>query len=158
MMATAVPVSEFALHSTSSKPASAVEIVPSNNEESTAARIFDERDVRLAPLQGPPPTDSEDWERFESEYAPLGDATSPFKQEIESAKYDLDTIVFAVDHLAKSIENHVDFGFDQGTLRPTREISPRDSHNNPRVKLDLNIGEDNKPCYAGVRLIIPFGN
>jgi hypothetical protein len=102
------------------------------------------------------PTDTEAWEKFESEYRPEQRSPSPLKRQIETAKYGLDTTVFAVDRFVKSIRNHADFEFDQGRLHRTRTNSRGGFLDNPRVKLDLEMLRD-KP-YVGVRVVIPFGN
>jgi hypothetical protein len=103
------------------------------------------------------PTDAEAWEGFEAEYSPPQKSPSPIKRQIETAKYGLDTAVFAIDRFTKGIQNRADFSLDQGSLRRTRTTSLEEPPNNPRAKLDLNMWQDSKP-YVGVRLIIPFGN
>jgi hypothetical protein len=102
------------------------------------------------------PTDIEAWERFEAEYKPPQKSPSPIKRQIEAAKYGLDTAVFAADRFVKSVENQADFSFDHGSLRHTRANSRGGFLDNPRVKLDLDMGLGSKP-YMGVRIIIPFG-
>jgi len=102
------------------------------------------------------PTSSEAWERFEAEYSPP-QKSSPIKRQIESAKFGLDTAVFAVDRFFKNVESQADFSLDRGSLRRTRAISFAEALKNPRVKLDLEMGQSARP-YVGVRIIIPFGN
>jgi len=102
------------------------------------------------------PTDAEAWESFEEEYKPSQETTSPVKHQIESAKYGLDTTLFAVDRFVKSIRDHADFEFVEGNLRHTQENSRGGMLANPRVNLDLDMLRT-KP-YIGVRLVIPFGN
>ncbi|MGA2602944.1 MAG: hypothetical protein ABSG14_01820 [Verrucomicrobiia bacterium] len=102
-------------------------------------------------------TDTEVWERFEAEYSPPQKSPSLIKRQIETAKYGLDTAVFALDRFTKNVENQADFSFDQGSLRRTRAISLGASRSSPRVKLDLDMWQGSRP-YVGVRLIIPFGN
>jgi hypothetical protein len=120
--------------------------------------MLTERELRQIIISDHSATDVEAWERFEAEYSPKQTSSSPVKREIENAKYGLDTIVFAIDHCATTVESYVDFSFAEGGIRSTRTMSSENSQDNPRVKLDLNIEEENKPCYAGVRVIIPFGN
>ena len=103
------------------------------------------------------PTDIEAWEHFEAEYSPSQKSPSPVKRQIQTAKYGLDTVVFAVDRFVKSVENQADFSFDQGSLRHTRATVSGELLNNVRVKLDLDTGQGSKP-YVGVRIIIPFGH
>ena len=102
------------------------------------------------------PTDIEAWEKFDSEFRPAHRSPSPVKRQIETAKYGLDTTTFAVNRFVKSIRDHADFEFDQGHMRRTRANSRGGFLDNPRVKLDLDFTHD-KP-YAGVRLVIPFGD
>ena len=65
--------------------------------------------------------------------------------------------MFAVDRFVKSIANQADFSLDQGRLRRTTEKPLGRYHDNPRVKLDLNMWQGGRP-NVGVRLIIPVGN
>ena len=120
-----------------------------------APRAVERTDSRLPVLQDRP-TDIEVWEKFESEFRPKQRSPSLVKRQIETAKYGLDTTVLAVDRFVKSIRDHADFEFDQGRLRRTRANSPEGFLHNPRVKLDLDFTHG-KP-YAGVRVVIPFGN
>ena len=116
-----------------------------------------EREFQPIMLSHRKPTDAEAWERFEAEYSPPQKSPSPIKRQIETAKYGLDTTVFAVDRFVKSIRDHADFEFDQGNLHRTRANSRGGFLDNPRVKLDLDLWQRGKP-YMGVRVIIPFGN
>jgi hypothetical protein len=118
-------------------------------------RVAERTDWPL-PLLHRKPTDTEAWEKFDSEFRPEKRSPSPVKRQIETAKYGLDTTVFAVDRFVKSIRDHADFEFDQGNLRRTRTNSREGFLDNPRVKLDLDMLRD-KP-YVGARVVIPFGN
>lgn len=121
-----------------------------------APRVTERTDWPLPVLHGKP-TDTEAWEKFESEFRPEQRSPSLVKRQIETAKYGLDTSVFAVDRFVKSVANHADFNFDQGHLRRTPVASLGRSQNGPRVKLDLDMWQGGKP-YMGVRIIIPVGN
>ena len=101
-------------------------------------------------------TDAEAWGKFEAEYEPQHPSSSLVKRQIETAKYGLDTTVFAVDRFVKSIRDHADFEFDKGNLHRTHASSREGFLDNPRVKLDLEMLRA-KP-YVGVRVVIPFGN
>ena len=96
------------------------------------------------------------WEKFDSEFRPEHPSQSPIKRQIETAKFGLDTTVFAVDNFVKSIREHADFSFDRGRLQRTPVTSLGKSRNNPRVKLDLDLTHG-KP-FAGLRVVIPFGD
>jgi hypothetical protein len=102
------------------------------------------------------PTDIEAWEQFDSEYRPEQRSASSVKRQIETAKYGLDTALFAVDHLVKGIRDHADFEFGQDSLRRPRANSRGGFLDNTRVKLDLDM-TSGKP-YVGARVVIPFGN
>jgi hypothetical protein len=102
------------------------------------------------------PTSVEAWERFETDYSPSQKFPSPIKRQIETAKYDLDTAVFAIDRFVKNVESQADFSLDQGSLHRTRATSSGELLGNPRVKLDLEMWRGTTP-YVGVRIIIPFG-
>jgi hypothetical protein len=102
------------------------------------------------------PTDAEAWERFEADYSPSQKSPAPFKRQIESAKYGLDTAVFAVDRFMKNVENQTDFSLDRGSLHRTQATTSGELLGNPRVKLDLEMWRGSTP-YVGVRIIIPFG-
>jgi hypothetical protein len=120
-----------------------------------APRITERADWPLPAAHGKP-TDIEAWEKFDSEFRPEKRSASPVKRQIETAKYGLDTTVFAVDRFVKSIRDHADFEFDKGNLHRTRASSREGFLDNPRVKLDLEMLRS-KP-YVGVRIVIPFGN
>ena len=120
-----------------------------------APRIAGRADWQL-PAPRRPKTDMEAWEKFEAEYRPEPRSPSPVKRQIETAKYGLDTTVFAVDRFVKSIRDHADFEFAQGGLRRTRANSCGGFLDNPRVKLDLDMTHG--PPYLGARVVIPFGN
>ncbi len=100
-------------------------------------------------------TSDEAWARFENDYSPT-QKSSAIKRPIENVKYGLDTCVFAVDRFFKNVQNQADFSLDRGSLRHTREIPLTELLKNPRVKLDIDMGQSARP-YVGVRLIIPFG-
>ena len=132
--------------------------ISANPAESVRGNFSERADRQIQPVLIPDrkPTDTEAWERFDAEYRPPQKSPSPIKRQIETAKYGLDTAVFAVDRFVKNIENQADFSFDQGSLRRTRATSPGELLKNVRVKLDLDMGQGSRP-YVGVRLIIPFG-
>lgn len=115
-----------------------------------------ERDHWPIPVLHRKPTDTEAWENFESDFQPEQRSSSPVRRQIETAKYGLDTTVFAIDRFVKSIRDHADFSFDQGRLRSTRANSRGGFLDNPRVKLDLDLTLG-KP-YFGTRVVVPFGN
>ena len=125
--------------------------------ERTGHQVLTERELQPILMSHRLPTDAEAWERFEAEYSPPQKTPSPIKRQIETAKYGLDTAVFAVDRFVKGVQSQADFSFDQGNLRRTPEPSLAGPRNNPRVKLDLDMWQGGRP-YLGVRLIIPFGN
>ena len=144
----------MAFLSVSTIPAASIR---SNMSERTERQVLTERDRQPILMPQREPTDSEAWERFEAEYKPPQKSPSPIKRQIETAKYGLDTAVFAVDRFFKNVENQADFSFDQGSLRRTRAASSGELLGNPRVKLNLNMWQSSQP-YVGVRIIIPFGN
>ena len=129
----------------------------SNVSERTGRQILTEREIEPILVPHRKPTDHEAWERFEAEYKLPIRSPSAIKRQIETAKYGLDTAVFAVDRFTKSVQNQADFSYDQGSLRRTRETSFGESPNKLRVKLDLEMWQGSRP-YVGVRLVIPFGN
>jgi hypothetical protein len=127
-----------------------------NVNEQTDRRVLTLRESQPMLRSDRKPTNDEVWERFETEYSPP-QGSSPIKRQIQSAKFGLDTAVFAVDRFIKNVKNQADFSFDQGSLRHTRATSFGESLINPRVKLDLDMWQGSKP-YVGVRIIIPFGD
>jgi hypothetical protein len=128
----------------------------SNTNLWTDHPVLSVREPQVTLVPNRKPTSAEAWERFETEYSPPQKSPSPIKHQIETAKYGLDTAVFAFDRFFKNVENQADFSLDQGSLRRTREIPFTETLKNPRVKLDLEMGQSARP-YAGVRIIIPFG-
>jgi len=133
------------------------EFIRSNISERIDRQALTEGDRQRILMPHRKPTDDEVWEKFESEFRPAQRSSSPVKREIETAKYGLDTTLFAVDRFVKSIANQADFSLDQGSLRRTRATSLGGSRDNLRVKLDLNMWQGSKP-YVGARIVIPFGN
>jgi hypothetical protein len=131
--------------------------IHSNISERTDRHALTEREIQPMLMSHRKPTDAEAWESFEAEYSPPQKSSSPVKRQIETAKYGLDTAVFAIDHFVKNVQSQADFSFDQGSLRRTPETALEGPRNNPRVKLDLDMWQGSKP-YLGVRIIIPFGN
>jgi hypothetical protein len=129
----------------------------SNVSERTDRQVLTERELQPIWVAHRKPTDHEAWERFEAEYSLPRKSPSLIKRQIETAKYGLDTAVFAVDRFTKNVESQADFSFDQGSLRRTRVATTGEPQNKPRVKLDLEMWQGSKP-YVGVRLIIPIGN
>jgi hypothetical protein len=131
--------------------------IRSNISERTDHQVPAERELQPMLMSHRLPTDAEAWERFEAEYSPRQKSPSLVKRQIETAKYGLDTAVFAVDRFVKNVQSQADFSVDQGSLRRTRAISLGGSRNSPRVKLDLNVWQGGRP-YLGVQLAIPVGN
>ncbi len=131
--------------------------IRSNISERTDRQVPAERELQPMLMSHRKPTDAEAWESFETEYSPRQKSPSPIKRQIETAKYGLDTAVFAVDRFVKNVQSQADFSFDQGSLRRTRAVSLERPRNSPRVKLDLNMWPGSRP-YVGVQLIIPVGN
>jgi hypothetical protein len=131
--------------------------IRSNISERTDRQLPAERELQPMLIPHRKPTDAEAWEGFETEYSPPQKSPSLVKRQIETAKYGLDTAVFAVDRFVKNVQSQADFSFDQGSLRRTGAISLGRSRNSPRVKLDLNVWQGGRP-YLGVQLIIPVGN
>lgn len=148
--------SPFLMASLSVSPITTASI-RSNISERTGHQVLAERELQPILVSSRKPTDAEAWERFEAEYSPSQKTPSPIKRQIETAKYGLDTAVFAVDRFTKNVQSQTDFSFDQGSLRRTRATSLEEPRSSPRVKLDLDMWQGSKP-YVGVRLIIPFGN
>jgi hypothetical protein len=131
--------------------------IRTNISERTDRQAPAERELQPMLMSHGLPTDAEAWERFEAEYSPPQKSPSPIKRQIETAKYGLDTALFAVDRFTKNVQSQADFRFDRGSLRRTRTTFLEGSRHSPRVKLDLDLWQGGKP-YLGVRLIIPFGN
>jgi hypothetical protein len=131
--------------------------IRSNISERTGHQVLAEREIQPMLMSHRKPTDAEAWEGFETEYSPPQKSPSPIKRQIETAKYGLDTAVFAVDRFVKNVQSQADFSFEQGSLHRTPAVSLEAPRSSPRVKLDLEMWQGSKP-YVGVRLIIPFGN
>jgi hypothetical protein len=138
-----------------SVPTTTAESSRTNMSERTGRQVLTLRESQPMLLSNRKATSSEAWERFEADYSPP-QKSSPVKRQIESAKFGLDTAVFAVDRFLKNVESQADFSLDRGSLHRTRATTFAEALKNPRVKLDLEMGQSVRP-YAGVRIIIPFG-
>jgi hypothetical protein len=127
----------------------------SNTNERTGRQVLTLRESQPMLMPDRKPTGTEAWVNFEADYSPP-QKSSPIKRQIENAKYGLDTAVFAVDRFFKNVESQADFSLDRGSLRRTPASALGEVLRNPRVKLDLEMGQSARP-YVGVRIIIPFG-
>jgi hypothetical protein len=113
--------------------------------------------VPTQPVQMPP-TDTGSWKRLETESSPLQSSALTIKRQIETAKYDPDTSVVAINRFAENPDNNADINSEQKYLHYLGTNSPGESGNDPHLKLGLDQEEaGNKPRLA-VRFIIPFGN
>ncbi len=90
-----------------------------NVNEQADRRVLTLRESQPMLMSDRSPTSAEAWERFEADYSPSQKSPSPIKRQIESAKYGLDTAVFAVDRFFKNVQSQADFSLDQGNLRRT---------------------------------------
>ncbi len=87
-----------------SVPATTTGSSRSNANERTDRQTLIVRESELALVSDRKPTSAEAWERFEEDYSPTRQSPSSIKCRIESAKYGLDTAVFAVDRFFKNVE------------------------------------------------------
>ena len=106
------------------------------------------------------------WEKFEAEFGITEKEPSLVLGTMQTAKYNLDTILFTVDDFAQNVSDAFQLEYDAGRFRrvPTSgERSGRESSrslvavaDNARLGLDLNFN-GGKP-YVGVKLVVPLGN
>ncbi|HUI07821.1 MAG TPA: hypothetical protein VL486_12535 [Verrucomicrobiae bacterium] len=105
-------------------------------------------------------------EKFEAEYGIAEREPLLALGAMQTAKYNLDTILFTVDDFTRNLSDSLQFEYDAGRLqhvsvsgeRPRRNPSNLrvDVGKNARLGLDLNL-TDGKP-YVGVKLALPLGN
>ena len=106
------------------------------------------------------------WEKFETEFGITEPEHSPVLRSMQSAKYNLDRLVFVASEFSHQLSSVTEFELDHGKLyhvsaagqqaweEPSNSSAPIPK--NVRLGLDVNVAQG-KP-YVGVQLVIPIGN
>jgi len=131
--------------------------LPDMMSESTAWSVTD---------AGRRDTSADRWEKFESEFGITEKEPSLVLGTMQTAKYNIDTLLFTVDDFTRNLSDSLQFEYDGGRFhhvaglgeRHRRDSSdlPMDIAKNTRLGLDLNVG-GGQP-YVGVKLVLPLGN
>ena len=77
---------------------------------------------------------------------------------IETAKYDTDTRMAAINHFAENLDDNADINSEQKSLHYLETNPPAEPENDPHVKFGLDQEEAGKKPRLALRFIIPFGN
>jgi hypothetical protein len=111
-------------------------------------------------------TSADRWEKFEAEFGITEKEPSLVLGTMQTAKYNLDTILFTVDDFAQNVSDTLQLEYDAGKFRRVSTLGERSGRESPRslvaavdnarLGLDLNIN-GGKP-YVGVKLVVPLGN
>jgi hypothetical protein len=105
------------------------------------------------------------WEKFETEYGMGEPEHSAVLRSMQSAKYNLDRVVFAANEFSRNLSSLTEYEFDHGRLTHVPAAAPQSGDElrplmtvprNVRLGLDVNVAEG-RP-YLGVKLIIPVGD
>ena len=106
------------------------------------------------------------WERFETEFGIEGKRRTGVLGSVQSAKYALDELTFAVDDFTGNVCDALKFEYDGGHMHQITSLDDderRSSANlwvttprNVRLGADLNL-TGGKP-YVSLIVVVPFGN
>lgn len=119
----------------------------------------------------PPPSrasSGQRWEKFNAEFAIQQKSPLLVKGAMEEAKYQLDSAAFAVKDFAKEVEDYFRVDYElrnlssapprSKTLRPIYDTPFDDMMDNARFRSDVKLGAEGGGAFAGVRLVLPFGD
>jgi hypothetical protein len=111
-------------------------------------------------------TSADRWEKFEARFGIAEREPSLVLGTVQTAKYNLDTLLFAVDDFTHNLSDSMQFEYGGGRFRRVSTFGEGRWHdpsdpmpavlNNARLGLDLNI-TGGKP-YVGVKLTLPLGD
>jgi len=105
------------------------------------------------------------WEKFESEFGIVEPEHSTVLRSVQSAKYNLDRLVFAADEFSHNLSSMSQYELDHGRLYHVSSDPPPSAEDlwptpsvprNVRLGLDVNVSLG-RP-YVGLKLVIPFGD
>jgi hypothetical protein len=129
----------------------------------------------LARVSGPRRqlTEGELWERFEAEFAPVETDAGLVQGTLQTAKYQLDRTVFALNQFIENVEDALKFEYElrnlggrgSGSGASSRRSSQRVSSGNPlldaldnaRLRSDVDLSLSGR-AFVGIKLEIPFGD
>lgn len=111
------------------------------------------------------------WVRFEDEFGVQERSESWMLSGIQSAKYQLDRTVFALDVMVENVERAVRMEYDlsRGTMHMGETYRPRaplrtfadpwrDVWENARLKSDVDLDVFSGRAWVGLRLVFPIGD
>jgi len=131
---------------------------------STTSNIS-QRIMKDAPRQM---TVGERWEQFEAEFGIQQRNSSFVKGNIESAKYNVDKTLFAMQELVDNIENILRFEYElqelSAPLQNEQEFKRKQSNfllrtlESGSIKSDVKLNVFSGDAFVGVRLVLPIGD
>ena len=106
------------------------------------------------------------WEKFETEFGVTIPEHSTMLRSMQSAKYNLDRVVFAANEFSHNLSSMTDYEWDHGrfyrvsaaTQLWREESSTRWTTVPENVHLGLDVNLVQSRPYIGVKLVIPFGD
>lgn len=103
------------------------------------------------------------WARFEDEYGIREREPSAFKASLQTAKYQLDKTVFALDDFVANLEDALKIEYrlsSAGTGTPPRAYRDpwRDAWENATLKSDVDLNVFSGRAFIGLRLVFPIGD
>lgn len=113
-------------------------------------------------------TTAEKWERFEAKFGIQERSADRFRSALQTAKYNLDDMVFSVQRLHDTVKDAVEFDYAVRDLYDSAsEVSvPRRIYSNPfadamenaRLKSSFDIDTPTGRFFAGFKLVLPVGD
>lgn len=116
-------------------------------------------------IESPKPAEPDGWERFEAEFGAAREAAPPHLAPLSEAKYHVDLTIYTVNTVLHRFEDLLELRYSNGHIgRSAVFRTPSPAHLRPglftiedaRLKFDFDFARG-KP-YAGIRLVLPFGN
>jgi len=104
------------------------------------------------------------WEAFETEFGITDEDYSWFKGSLQTAKYQLDKTVFAMDDFVTALEDTFRFEYDlragTGSFGTDSRVQrqPADPRRNARLRSDIDLHPFSGRAFIGLRLVVPFGD
>ena len=161
LLAEFVPPSVFAESLASSNSAGGSGTIRAVNRESAVRSMQEPSRERTA---------GDRWEQFETEFGVRQKDPSLVKGSLETAKYQLDKTVFAVNEFVQNMEDKLSFDYKLCSLgqvanssEPPRTASGSpiplwDAVENAHLKSDIDLDPARGHAFVGVRLVLPLGN
>jgi hypothetical protein len=112
-------------------------------------------------------TAGERWEKFEAEFGIQQRESSLLRASVQSAKYQLDRAVFAMQEIVDTVESALEFDYPigrwaasdagRGGGQPRSSNPLQDALLNARLQSDIDLSVPTGRAFVGVKLVLPVG-